>query len=199
MVPMFSLLGFEKYNHVAFEYPKYPRRGWIGVDLDGTLAISGPTLDELGIGKPVPLMLMRVQYWLRTGRAVKIFTARADDALQVSNIHKWCVRHGLPPLPVTCIKDSEMIALWDDRAVGVVTNLGMPFLAEKLTFWKRCRLAIRILFGSASGLRAARAVVVGRSSPPSLKHLGEVLDPGLNTAEAAQSSKRIPANLSTEY
>lgn len=196
---MFALLGFEKYNHVAFEYPKYPRRGWIGVDLDGTLAVSGPTLDELGIGKPVPLMLMRVQYWLRTGRSVKIFTARADDSLQVSNIHKWCARHGLPSLPVTCIKDSEMIALWDDRAVGVVTNLGMPFLAEKLTFWKRCRLAFRILFGSVSGLRAASAVVVGRSSPPSLKQLAEVLDPGLNNAEATQSSKPIPANLSTEY
>jgi hypothetical protein len=196
---MFVLHGFEKYNDIAFEYPKYPRRGWIGVDLDGTLAISGPTLDVLGIGKPVPLMLMRVQYWLRTGRAVKIFTARADDALQVSNIHKWCIRHGLPPLPVTCIKDSEMIALWDDRAVGVVTNLGMPFLAEKLAFWKRCRLAFQILFGSASGLRAASAVVVGRSSPPSLKHLEEVLNPGLHTAGAAQPSKRIPANLSTEY
>lgn len=196
---MFALSGFEKYNHVAFEYPKYPRRGWIGVDLDGTLAIAGPTLDELGIGKPVPLMLMRVQYWLRTGRAVKIFTARADNAHQVSNIHKWCVLHGLPPLPVTCIKDSEMIALWDDRAVGVVTNLGMPFLAEKLGFWKRCRLAFRILFGSVSGLRAASAVVTGRSSPPSLKHLAEVLDPGQQNAGVARPSQGSPANLTTEY
>ena len=196
---MFVLHEFENFDHVAFEYPKYPRRGWIGVDLDGTLAISGPTQDELSIGKPVPLMLMRVQYWLRTGRMVKIFTARAGDSHQVSNIHKWCVRHGLPPLPVTCTKDSEMIALWDDRAVGVVTNLGMPFLAEKMAFWKRCRLAFRILFGSVSGLRAASAVVTGRSSPPSLKHLEEVLDPGLDRTESLQASKRVPIPLSTDY
>jgi hypothetical protein len=196
---MAILHGFENYDPHAFEYPKYPRRGWIGVDLDGTLSIAGPTQDELGIGKPVPLMLMRVQYWLSTGRTVKIFTARADDLHQVSKIRKWCVRHGLPPLPVTCIKDSDMIALWDDRAVGVVTNFGMPFLPENLNLWKRLRLAFSIIFGRVSGLRAASAVVKGRSSPPILKHLEEVLDPGLHRTESVQWSKRIRVNPNTDH
>lgn len=165
-------------------YPKYPRKGWIGVDLDGTLAASGPTLDYLGIGEPVPHMLHRVQHWLRTGRTVKIFTSRAKEPLEIRQIHKWCERHGLPALEVTCEKDHAMIALWDDRAVGVVRNQGIPLLAEKLGFWKRLRLALQILFGSASGVKAAGAIVNGKSHPVVREHLREVLELGSRGTDA---------------
>lgn len=165
-------------------YPKYPRKGWIAVDLDGTLAASGPTLDYLGIGEPVPHMLQRVQHWLRTGRTVKIFTSRAKEPLEIRQIHKWCERHGLPALEVTCEKDHAMIALWDDRAVGVVRNQGIPLLAEKLGFWKRLRLALQILFGSASGVKAAGAIVNGKSHPVVREHLREVLELGSRGTDA---------------
>lgn len=160
----------------SVQYPKYPRKGWIGVDLDGTLATSGPTSDYLGIGEPVPHMLLRVHHWLRTGRTVKIFSARAKDSSDVRNIHKWCERHGLPPLEVTCEKDYGMIAIWDDRAVGVVRDLGIPLLPEKLGFWKRVGLALRIVFGSASGVKAAGAIVNGRTTAIVRDHLRDVLD-----------------------
>jgi hypothetical protein len=164
------------FDQADFRYPRYRRRGWIGVDLDGTLALSGPTPDPLGIGEPVPLMLMRVQHWLSTGRTVKIFTIRANDPVEVRKIHTWCARHGLPALPVTNTKDSGMLSLWDDRAVGVVSNLGIPLLPAKLGFWQRLRIALRILFGRASGMRAAGAPVTENSPPAIRDHLRDVLD-----------------------
>lgn len=172
-------------------YPKYPRKGWIGVDLDGTLAASGPTRHYLGIGEPVPHMLQRVQHWLRTGRTVKIFTSRAKEPLEIRHIHKWCERHGLPALEVTCEKDHAMIALWDDRAVGVVPNHGIPLLAEKLGFWKRLRLALQILFGSASGVKAAGAIVNGKSHPVVREHLREVLELGSGETAAPMSQRNV--------
>lgn len=50
--------------------------GWIGVDLDGTLAHYDGGVGVDHIGPPVPAMLTRVKQWLAEGRAVKIFTAR---------------------------------------------------------------------------------------------------------------------------
>lgn len=50
-------------------------KGWIGVDLDGTLAeYHGWTDGE--IGKPIPTMVARVKRWLADGKDVRIFTAR---------------------------------------------------------------------------------------------------------------------------
>jgi hypothetical protein len=56
--------------------------GWIGVDLDGTLAQYPAT--EHGkwayawnhIGDPVPAMLARVKAWIAEGKEVRIVTAR---------------------------------------------------------------------------------------------------------------------------
>jgi hypothetical protein len=52
------------------------QHGWIGVDLDGTLAFHGEWLGHTYIGKPVPLMLDRVKQWLSQGTEVRIVTAR---------------------------------------------------------------------------------------------------------------------------
>lgn len=98
---------------------------WIGVDLDGTLAKhSGKISDK--IGAPLPTMLGRVKKWVEDGREVRIFTARADSALERIKIHRWLEDNGLPALAITNKKDWEMQELWDDRAIRVEHNEGEP-------------------------------------------------------------------------
>lgn len=110
--------------------------GWIGVDLDGTLAHYGGWKGEMNIGAPIPAMLARVQAWVAEGREVRIFTARvAEGALNLDGtrhevqrvreaIQAWCLEHVGIALPVTNLKDYAMIELWDDRAVQVIPNTG---------------------------------------------------------------------------
>jgi hypothetical protein len=112
--------------------------GWIGVDLDGTLAeYSGWTGDPFEIGKPVPKMVERVKQWRREGKQVWIMTARvnfeysfgpeADPDYQDKIRHtitKWCIKHLGEGLPLTYKKNHAMIELWDDRCVQVVENTG---------------------------------------------------------------------------
>lgn len=100
------------------------KAGWIGVDLDGTLAEYGGWTGAGSIGRPIPLMLNRVRAWLDAGRDVRIFTARAGDPECLLAIEAWCVEHLGRVLPVTATKDYRMVALWDDRAVQVVPNTG---------------------------------------------------------------------------
>jgi hypothetical protein len=52
-------------------------QGWIGVDLDGTLAHYDGWKGADHIGAPIPAMVERVKGWLAEGKTVKIFTARA--------------------------------------------------------------------------------------------------------------------------
>ena len=108
--------------------------GWIGVDLDGTLAEYHGWVDEYHIGEPIKPMVDRVRAWLRSGQEVRIFTARAnadgrvgltrDEVVKV--IQDWCEDHVGHRLPVTNVKDYGMIELWDDRAIRVVANQGQP-------------------------------------------------------------------------
>jgi hypothetical protein len=113
------------------------QQGWIGVDLDGTLAEYEGWQGVEHIGNPIPLMLRRVQKWVAQGCDVRIFTARAYRMLYpagtpeheeskrvIAAIHAWLVSIGLPPLPVTCFKDFGMVELWDDRCVQVIPNTG---------------------------------------------------------------------------
>lgn len=131
--------------------------GWIGVDLDGTLAEYNGWVGPTEIGAPIPLMVNRVQDWLAEGQEVRIFTARAfplglvakhevlvpqgfvtECGLLTHNvltayaavdaIRKWCKQHIGEILPVTCIKDFAMYQLWDDRAVQVEPNTGRIYV-----------------------------------------------------------------------
>lgn len=52
-------------------------RGWIGVDLDGTLAHYDGWKGPAVIGEPIPSMVERVKRWLAEGHEVRVFTARA--------------------------------------------------------------------------------------------------------------------------
>lgn len=97
--------------------------GWIGVDLDGTLAHYARNTG-FDIGDPIEPMAERVRLWIREGRDVRIFTARASVAVLIPEISEWCVKHLGTALPVTNVKDFGMVELWDDRAVQVEMNTG---------------------------------------------------------------------------
>lgn len=98
--------------------------GWIGVDLDSTLAYLDEWQGIENIGEPIPAMVDRVIKWLDQGKDVRIFTARADNAEAIPYIDAWCMKHLGKVLPVTNVKDMSMIELWDDRAIKVEKNTG---------------------------------------------------------------------------
>lgn len=103
--------------------------GWIGVDLDGTLATYDGWKGVEHIGDPIPVMLDRVKRWLDEGQDVRILTARAsgppmEAASAIFYIHQWCLKHLGRLLPITNAKDYHMIEVWDDRAVQVIPNTG---------------------------------------------------------------------------
>jgi hypothetical protein len=105
--------------------------GWIGVDLDGTLAYyEVGKFDIARIGPPIPDMVERVKAWRAGGATVKIFTARiaVRDPFDFDMIHeqiqRWCLQHIGEVLEVTCTKDMHCIEIYDDRAVSVEMNTG---------------------------------------------------------------------------
>ena len=114
-------------DHV--DHDKY---GWIGVDFDGTLVEYTGWQGIYHIGKPVKPMMDRVKQWLKEGKTVKIFTARAKggDKNQIKVIKEWMKNNGLPELEITNVKDRYMDELWDDKCVQVVKNKGIP-ITEK--------------------------------------------------------------------
>lgn len=97
---------------------------WIGIDLDGTLAQYTHFLGHDHIGEPVPEMLDFVKRLIAQGQTVKIFTARATDPESIPVIKAWAARHGLGDIEVTCVKDYGMTVIYDDRAIGIITNTG---------------------------------------------------------------------------
>lgn len=121
----------------------HSRIGWIGVDLDGTLALTCSNTRE--IGAPVAPMLSRVHDWLDQGLEVRIVTARVgasgvtlrdgtvDDQCNAERqralVGAWCVEHVGQSLPITASKDIRMLELWDDRAVQVEKDKGVRVIA----------------------------------------------------------------------
>lgn len=112
-------------------------KGWIGVDLDGTLANYDEWVAVDVIGEPIKPMLELVKTWLLAGVEVKIFTARAAIDCEcyvtkkwwtreeiISVIQDWTEKHLGLRLEVTATKDFKMIELYDDRCVAVERNTG---------------------------------------------------------------------------
>src|SRR5947209_7116789 len=113
-------------------------KGWIGFDLDGTLAEYNGWKGADHIGAPVPAMVALLKQYLLDDHEVRIFTARvwplglvnADQNrwLEASRAHevieKWCAGHIGAILPITCTKDYGMILLYDDRCKQVEANTG---------------------------------------------------------------------------
>jgi hypothetical protein len=117
------------------------KAGWIGVDLDGTLAHYEGWKGIEHIGEPIDKMLDRVKRWIREGREVRIFTARVsevsgdqdrDGGPEQARVHieLWCQKHIGTVLPVTNVKDFAMDELWDDRCVQVRPNTGIAMCAS---------------------------------------------------------------------
>lgn len=125
---------------------------WL-VDLDGTLVKwDGVWRGPEHIGEPIQPMIDRVKMWLAQGRQVVIFTARAyplgidrffvdmsDEAYEarvceaskaVLAIKKWAVQTFGKELPVTCWKDYNAVEVWDDRAVQLIPNTGVPAVSS---------------------------------------------------------------------
>lgn len=103
--------------------------GWIGVDLDGTIAHYDGWRGIEHVGKPIPAMLARVKKWVNDGVEVRIFTARVSCSANElpateAPIKAWCLEHIGVELQITCRKDFGMIELYDDRCVQVEPNTG---------------------------------------------------------------------------
>ena len=112
-------------------------KGWIGVDLDGTLAHYDRWRGATHIGAPVAKMVGHVKTWLAHGDYdVKVFTARVSSrdeqerAAVEQAIHVWCEEHIGQRLEVVCAKDYAMVALFDDRATQVRPNTGITLAEE---------------------------------------------------------------------
>jgi hypothetical protein len=108
--------------------------GWVGVDLDGTLAVyTKGDYNSFTIGPPIPKMVSRVKTWLKEGKKVKIFTARANPETETAGrfevclriIREWCLQHLGEELEITCSKDYHCYEIWDDRAIQVIPNTGI--------------------------------------------------------------------------
>jgi hypothetical protein len=111
------------------------KRGWIGVDWDGTLVEWTEWVAPDHVGPLVPRMVERVKLWLSEGREVRIFTARMSASAEVADvcrrmIERVCEETFGTVLPITNVKDLEMLELWDDRCVQVVPNTGRTVAEE---------------------------------------------------------------------
>lgn len=123
--------------------------GWIGFDLDGTLAEYDTWKGISHIGKPVKPMVDLIKKFHRQGIRVKIMTARVapqqledgtfgesyvtipDGEKGVTKefasyyIRDWChFNLGFVP-EITYLKDHLMLELYDDRVKQVVPNKGI--------------------------------------------------------------------------
>lgn len=105
--------------------------GWIGCDLDHTLAkYESGMAERFEVGEPVPRMVKRIKKHLDDGYEVRIMTARMnvipgwDHERSRKAIEQWTKRVFGKALRVTNEKDFEMIFLYDDRAVAVEPDTG---------------------------------------------------------------------------
>lgn len=102
--------------------------GWVGVDLDRTLAYYDEWRGVTHVGKPIPPMVEFVQNLLAQGEEVRIFTARCappnDYEDVVSAVGDWCEEHIGVRLAATCTKDMYCKAIYDDIAYRVEENTG---------------------------------------------------------------------------
>lgn len=134
--------GVRPIPHICQQHrtPSGAGRRWIGVDLDGVLAVECATPAEVWqVGAPIPAMVEQVKTWLQDGEDVRIFTARVGACGQISSIawdnpdfaayqreiiDAWCLAIFGRTLPITATKDFQMIRYYDDRGVQMITNTG---------------------------------------------------------------------------
>lgn len=126
-------------------------KGWIAVDMDGTLFEYTEWTKWNEFGKPIELMAARVKLWVSQGKDVRIFTARMPLPHE-QEIEQTCYRTGEKfngvmmkkaiadhtekhlgfRMRAQCYKDLYTIEIWDDRAIGVIANSGMTLVDAAL-------------------------------------------------------------------
>lgn len=106
-------------------------QGWVGIDLDGTLALYTAWEGIDKIGEPVEPMLNLVKDLIARGVHIKILTARVSSrvpeeqrALAKTAINQWTEKYFNRTFPITAEKDFAMIECYDDRAITVEYNTG---------------------------------------------------------------------------
>ena len=106
-------------------------KGWLGVDLDGTIAHYDGWKGIQHIGEPIEPLVSIVRNWIKRGEDVRIFTARVsqddpqDNAIARCHIEQWCLLHLGKVLPITNVKDFGMTFCFDDRAIRILKNIGV--------------------------------------------------------------------------
>lgn len=98
---------------------KKAKKGWIGFDLDNTLATDTPfRRDDSLIGYPKDGMVKVARELIENGEDVRIFTARAYkmDTLTKIAIENWCLIHLGKILPIQAHKDHDLLYFFDDKA-----------------------------------------------------------------------------------
>lgn len=106
--------------------------GWIGVDLDGTLAQWGTKdpnssyihYDVTVIGAPIPSMVALVQSMLAAGTEVRIFTARVGPATDEECLHAFARLQGYEQGPQPQLDwnnfQRTLIETWCQEHLGVI-------------------------------------------------------------------------------
>lgn len=122
-------------------------KGWIGVDMDGTLFTYTEWTSWDTFGTLIKPMGDRVLQWISERKDVRIFTARMplpheqeieqtcyktgqkfNGVMMKKAIADHTERHLGVRLRAQCYKDLHCIEIWDDRAIGVVANTGQTLV-----------------------------------------------------------------------
>lgn len=102
--------------------------GWVGIDLDGTLAEYEGWQGIEHIGEPIEWARTLVLELIDRGVEVRIVTARVQEGpIAVAFVNGWTKHWFGTMLPVTDKKDMNMVMLIDDRAYGPKTWHQIPF------------------------------------------------------------------------
>ena len=110
------------------------QKGWVGCDLDGTLAKYDGFKGWDNIGEPIQKTVDLVKSIMDQGVEVRILTARASTVSRAINslsfeqveevIQKWTLKHLGVKLRVVTEKDAFMYFFIDDSAVQIEKNTG---------------------------------------------------------------------------
>jgi hypothetical protein len=111
------------------------KKGWVGFDLDGTLAenYERGKFDANKVGAPIQPMVDLAKKYIAEGYDVRLFTARDPHIA----IRRWMRKNLGVVLPITNIKGKGLICLYDDRAVHVPANSGTFNKEDEKRVWDR--------------------------------------------------------------
>ena len=106
------------------------------VDFDGTLMDQPSSFDPKTVGLPIWRMVNRVRDMLSSGKKVCIFSAsvtpgsKKESKKRVKLINEFCIRYFGRELPIANVKSSNMVRIWDNKAIHVQKNTGCIALGD---------------------------------------------------------------------